>query len=179
MLLQTMRIVNPEECHRLEENLRREQVHGMPFEEVVTLIAARLSRILYLTSCSITPRCRRSPPLPTPFRRPDSHRRRQRKHRGLHRRRPRGSFHTSRPCRFWSLRGSQCKCWEGRRGRLQRRRANPRQNPGRQNRAAASSCRGTFRRNDQRQTSKQIGLTLPGTTDRPNEEKSLPVIHPR
>jgi len=41
MLLQTMRIVNPEECHRLEENLRREQVHGMPFEEVVTLIASQ------------------------------------------------------------------------------------------------------------------------------------------
>ena len=41
MLLQTMRIVNPEACHQLEEILRRELVRGMPFEEIVAIIASQ------------------------------------------------------------------------------------------------------------------------------------------
>jgi hypothetical protein len=41
ILLQTMRIVNPDECRRLEEIIQREQVRGMSFEEIATLIASQ------------------------------------------------------------------------------------------------------------------------------------------
>src|SRR5271163_420576 len=40
ILLQTMRIVNPEEGRRLEEIIQREHVRDLPFEEVVALIAS-------------------------------------------------------------------------------------------------------------------------------------------
>lgn len=41
ILLQTMRIVNPEECSRLEAALQREQVRSMPIEEIVTLLSGQ------------------------------------------------------------------------------------------------------------------------------------------
>ena len=41
ILFQTMRIVNPDECRRLEEIIQREQVRGMSFEEIATLIASQ------------------------------------------------------------------------------------------------------------------------------------------
>ena len=189
MLLQTMRIVNPEECHRLEENLRREQVHGMPFEEVVTLIASQkgmtkddarkaVADIVFdqlLDHTKMQALAAPSNPIPPPPTTAAA----SANIAGCTSRRPRGSFHTSRPCRFWSLRGSQCKRWEGRRGHLQRNGANPRQNPGRQNRAAASSCRGTFRRNDRAPNIKANRADVARDNGSSHEEKSLSIIHPR
>lgn len=171
ILLQTMRIVNPEECSRLEAALQREQVRSMPIEEIVTLLSGQkglsaeearhaVADLIFdqlidrsrleLADATVAPLSpappREAVPAPRPVPPPP----------------PRPSPPKSYP----AVPGSTS--WNP--SQLLRRKGQPRRRPIRNHQEAAappSSCRGASRLSKRRQTTNEQGPEQPATVSSP------------